>query len=219
MDPEFWLERWQRGETGWHQEEINCHLREYWPQMQAAAGTRVLVPLCGKTLDLLWLASRGDRVLGVEISRLAVEAFFEENGLNPSLTEEAPFVRYRVDELEILCGDFFQLSAAHLEAVGAVYDRASLIALPPALRQRYATHLDGILPTRVPRLLITLEYDQRLMSGPPFSVHRDEVDALFSGRHRITPLAGFDVLDESPRFRARGLTQLVERVYRLDPAD
>ena len=218
MDPEFWLERWQRGETGWHQEEINCHLREYWPQMQVAAGTRVLVPLCGKTLDLLWLASRGDRVLGVEISRLAVESFFEENNLSPIRTEEAPFVRYRVDELDILCGDFFHLRDDHLEAVGAVYDRASLIALPPPLRPRYAAHLDEILPATVPRLLITLEYDQAVMSGPPFSVHREEVGALFAERHRITTLAGFDVLDESPRFRANGLKQLVERVYRLDPA-
>ncbi len=218
MDPEFWLERWRRGETGWHQNEINGHLCEFWPRMGLAPGTRVLVPLCGKTLDLLWLAGRGDPVLGVELSRLAVEAFFEDNRLAPELSDEPPFVRYRVDELEVLCGDFFGLTAAHLTAVGAVYDRASLIALPPGQRARYAVHLDEILPSAVPRLLITLEYDQGSMSGPPFSVAPAEVDALFGGRHRVTALAGFDALDESPRFRARGLTQLVERVYRLDPA-
>lgn len=218
MEPEFWLERWRRGETGWHLDEVNCHLIDLWPRLEMPAGSRVFVPLCGKTLDLLWLASRGHRVLGVELSRLAVEALFAENGLVPRITDEPPFVRFQVDELEVLCGDLFDLTPSHLAGVSAVYDRASLIALPPEQRPNYAAHLDGILPATVPRLLITLEYDQAVMAGPPFSVHAEEVETLFGGRHQISPLAAIDVLDESPRFRARGLKSLWERVYRLDPA-
>lgn len=217
MQPEFWLQRWQNGEIGWHLDTVNCHLTELWPGLGIAPGTQVFVPLCGKTLDLLWLAAAGHRVLGVEISPLAVDALFRDNGLSPRITEEPPFTRSRVDELEVLCGDFFDLAPAHLAQVGAVYDRASLIALPPQLRPRYAEHLERILPARVPRLLITLEYDQALMSGPPFSVHEDEVRRLFGTYHRVSTLAALDVLDESPRFRQRGLTALTERVYRLDP--
>lgn len=219
MDPEFWHQRWQRGETGWHQTDINAHLRELWPQMRIAPEARVLVPLCGKTLDQLWLASQGHGVLGVELSRLAVDAFFAENDLTPVVTEHPPFTRHRFDEIEILCGDFFHLTPDHLGTVGAVYDRASLIALPPPMRPRYAAHLDGLLPTAVPRLLITLEYDQDKMPGPPFAVHPQEVESLFSGTHRITPVAALDVIGETPHLRARGLDQLIERVYRLDPKD
>jgi thiopurine S-methyltransferase len=218
MDPDFWHRRWERGETGWHRDEIDRHLRELWPRLGLAAETKVLVPLCGKTLDLLWLAAQGHGVLGVELSWLAVDTFFAENGLTPEVTEDPPFRRYRADEIELLCGDFFALGPRHLAGVAAVYDRAALIALPPDLRIRYAVHMDALLPVQVPRLLITLEYDQAQMAGPPFAVHPDEVEALFSPRHRILPLADLDVLDESPGLRARGVSALKERVYRLEPA-
>ena len=217
MDPVFWLERWQRGETGWHRDEFNSHLLEYWPQLGVPVGTRVLVPLCGKTLDLLWLAGRGERVLGVELSQLAVEGFFADQGLSPTLTEAFGFVRYRVDEIEIWCGDFFDLTPALLGDIGAVYDRAALIALPPAQRARYAAHLDRLVTTRVPRLLITLEYDQTRRPGPPFCVTESEVEQLFGDHYQLSELTRIDVLAESPGFQQRGVTELVERVYRLDP--
>lgn len=218
MDPNFWLRRWERGETGWHLDAINAHLQTLWPELRLAPDTRVLVPLCGKSLDLLWLAAQGHEVLGVELSRLAVESFFADQGLTPTVTDEPPFRRYRVDELTLLCGDFFDLNPDRLAGVGAVYDRASLIALPPDMRQRYATHLDRVLTVAVPRLLITLEYDQSLASGPPFAVHPAEVEALFSPAHRVVHLAAIDALESSPGLRARGLTKIQERVYRLEPA-
>ena len=217
MNPDFWLERWERGEIGWHRDEINRHLREFWPQLGVPTGTRVLVPLCGKTLDLVWLASREYRVLGVELSRRAVEALFADNGLHPTVTDSPGWRRYRVDEIEVWCGDFFDMTPELLDDIGAVYDRAALIALPPAQRAHYADHLDALLPAAVPRLLVTLEYDQGLRPGPPFSVSAQEVEALFGGRHRVSDLAWFDVLAESPGFLQRGLTALVERVYRLEP--
>ncbi|WP_295456357.1 thiopurine S-methyltransferase [uncultured Thiodictyon sp.] len=218
MEPDYWLGRWHRGETGWHLDAVNRHLSTFWPGLEVPVGTQVLVPLCGKTLDLLWLAGQGYRVLGVELSRLAIDAFFVDNGLTPTVTDDAGLRRYRVDELEILCGDVFALSAAQVAGVGAVYDRAALIALPPALRERYATHLNALLPAGVPRLLITLDYDQAMISGPPFSVSNAEVERLFGETHRITALAAFDALPESPGMRQRGLTELTERVYRIDPA-
>jgi thiopurine S-methyltransferase len=217
MQPQFWHERWQRGETGWHLNEINLHLQGHWPRLDAQASGRVLVPLCGKTLDLLWLAGQGHRVLGVELSPIAVEALFREQGLTPQVMEEPPFRRYRVDELEVLCGDFFDLDLAHLGVVDAVYDRASLIALPPDLRPRYAERIKALIHGRTRILLITLDYDQAEMGGPPFSVQGPEVEALFGDRFDIRPLAAVDALAESPAIRARGVTRLMERVYALQP--
>jgi thiopurine S-methyltransferase len=216
VNPDFWHERWCQGEIGWHASEINVHLQEYWPRLGIAPGELVFVPLCGKSLDLLWLAGEGHRVLGVEISRLAVDAFFSENGLAPKITEEPPFLRYRAAELEILCGDFFDLTGMHFGGVTALFDRASLIAMPPESRSRYGALLQGMFPPEVRGLLITLEYDQDEMSGPPFSVEAAEVHALLGGRFDIRRLARVDVLAENQRFRERGLTRLVEQVYALE---
>jgi thiopurine S-methyltransferase len=217
MQPEFWHARWERGETGWHLDEINLHLRQHWQALGVARGARVLVPLCGKSPDLLWLAGEGYRVLGAEISPLAVEGFFADHGLAPVITDEPPFRRYRLDEMEILCGDFFDLTAAHLDGVSAVYDRASLIALPRDMRPRYASHLKALLAPRTRILLITLDYEQTEMAGPPFSVSEAEVQELLGERFDVHPLAAVDVWAENPRFRERGLTRLWERVYALRP--
>ncbi|HSO80539.1 MAG TPA: thiopurine S-methyltransferase [Chromatiaceae bacterium] len=217
MDHDFWHQRWLKGETGWHQDDINPHLQAYWPPPGVEAGARVLVPLCGKSRDLLWLAGEGYRVLGIEISALGVEAFFSENGLTPAISPEPPFTRYRVDELEILRGDFFDLRPEQVADVTALFDRAALIALPPALRTRYARHLQVLLPKAVSGLLISLDYDQAERAGPPFAVTESEVRALFAERFGLTELAVLDLFATNPRYRAQGLTRMVERVYGLRP--
>lgn len=168
MKAEFWLERWQRNEIGFHQGEINAHLQEFWGGLQLPAGSEVFVPLCGKSRDLLWLRAQGHRVLGVELSPLAVEDFFLENELKPQVRSHGIFDSWSCDGVTLLCGDFFELEAADLKGVAAVYDRASLVALPPEMRERYAQHLHRILPARVPMLLVTMDYPQAEMSGPPF---------------------------------------------------
>jgi thiopurine S-methyltransferase len=215
MTPEFWLNRWRRSELGWHEDEINRHLAEHWPGLQLPGDSLVLVPLCGKSLDLLWLASRGHRVLGVEISPLAAEQFFAEHQLSPRTDSLGPFQRHRVDEISLLVGDFFELQPDWLVDVAAVYDRASLIALPPEMRARYARHLANLLPAGVRSLLITLEYEQSRMKGPPFAVVEPEVRDLFEPDFQVEPISVFDALAENPRFRARGLEALEERIYQM----
>jgi thiopurine S-methyltransferase len=227
MTPEFWHQRWQRGEIGWHSEAVNRHLTEYWPRLAVPKDACVLVPLCGKSLDMLWLAGEGHSVVGVELSATAAEAFFTENGLSPVATDLAPypFRCYRVDEIRLLVGDFFDLSAEALRAAGnsgidAVYDRASLIALPPDLRATYARHLAPLLRqlrggSPPVSLLITFDYDQSRMPGPPFAVAAGEVQALFERDFRIEELTSFDVLPENPGLAARGLDRLAEHVYRM----
>ena len=215
MTPDFWHERWQRGEIGWHLDEINVHLQQHWQRLDVVPHSQVLVPLCGKSRDLLWLAAQGHRVLGIEISPIAVETFFAENQLVPSVSQEGAFRRYQVDEIELRCGDFFDLPASHTTDVSALYDRASLIALPPTMRGRYAEHLSSLVQTGTKMLLITLEYAQDEMAGPPFSVTEPEVVELFRTAFDITRLNALDVLAENPRFQERGLTRLREKVYGL----
>jgi len=217
MDIPFWHDRWQRNEIGFHQAEINSHLQEFWPRLGLAADRRVFVPLCGKSRDLLWLRSQGHPVLGVEISPIAVRDFFRENELTPRVTRRDPFEAWEADGLTVLCGDFFALSADSLHDIGGVYDRASLIALPPDMRPRYAAHMAGILPHAASILLVTMEYPAGAMQGPPFSVTEPEVRQLYEARFQVESLLRQDILAENARFRERGLTALHEHVYRLIP--
>lgn len=215
MDPEFWHDRWQRGAIGWHKDTVNTHLPDCWPRLGVQPGARVLVPLCGKSRDMLWLAGEGYRVLGVELSPLAVEAFFQESGLEARVSEEGPFRRYCADEIEILCGDFFDLDARRVADVPAVYDRAALIALPREMRPDYVRHLTAILPSPFRILLVTLDYPQEQMHGPPFAVAEREVGSLFGHCCTIDCLSSRNVLGENSRFRERGLTVLTESVFQL----
>ncbi len=215
MEKSFWCARWQANEIGFHQPDINVYLQNYWPTLRLESGTRVFVPLCGKSRDLLWLAGQGHQVLGVEISPVAVSAFFEENNLVASAQKDARFVRYQSSDISLLLGDFFDLNATDLDGISAVYDRASLIALPPTMRTSYAQHMAAVLAPGVSVLLIALDYPPQEMDGPPFAVSAAEVEALFTAHFTIELLAAQDILAENPRFQARGLSRLLERVYHL----
>ena len=215
MKLKFWQQRWEQNQIGFHQREINTHLQQFWQQLALADASTVFVPLCGKSRDLLWLRAQGHKVLGVEISPIACAALFEENGLQPDIEQQGPFQRFEADGLTVLCGDFFQLSAANPSLIDGVYDRASLIALPPTMRLDYVRHLDAILPDPIRLLLVTMEYPQTEMEGPPFSVHEDEVQSLFEGRFNTQLLFQLDILAENPRFQQKGLSALQENVYLL----
>lgn len=215
MKKEFWLERWDRGEIGFHQDEINPYLIEYWKQLNPACNSMVFVPLCGKSRDMLWLRQQGHSVLGVELSAIAVQAFFKEYGYDPQRFSTGKFDRCEANGIRILCGDFFDLRGEDLINVGAVYDRASLIALPPEMRESYARHLVSILPPGTHILLVTLDYPQAEMQGPPFSVTSEEVAALYHKYAEVRLLTQRDVLDKNPRFRERGLSRLNEYIYLL----
>lgn len=216
MDIAFWHERWKQNEIGFHQETFNSHLQEFWPSLGLPAAGRVFVPLCGKSRDLLWLRAQGHSVVGVEVSPIAVSDFFQENRLTTTVTRHESFEAWEADGLTILCGDFFALTPDWFTDVQAVFDRASLIALPPDMRPRYAAHLTGLLPPGARILLVTMEYPAGGMQGPPFSVDESEVRTLYAKHFRVTSLLRQDILTENPRFRERGLTALHEHVYRLE---
>lgn len=215
MQADFWHERWQLGQTGFHQAEINRHLQQFWPQLQAAPGGTVFVPLCGKSADMLWLRAQGHAVIGVELSPLAVRVFFAEHGLQAAVRQQGAFDVHEADGLRLYCGDFFDLCAEDLAGVAAVYDRASLIALPPHMRPAYAGHMRRLARPGTRVLLVAFEYPQHEMDGPPFSVSEAEIRSLYGGDCAIELLHAEDILDHEPRFRERGITRLQEKVYLL----
>lgn len=215
MEADFWHNRWENNLTGFHLNEVNPHLIANWASMSVQPHGRVFVPLCGKTLDLVWLADQGYQVVGVELSSLAVEAFFTENKIKTERTQVGELELWQSDKISLFCGDFFALTPEILGKIDAVYDRASLIALPPAMRQDYVVKLTE-LDQSAPKLLVTLEYEQSKMSGPPFSVSKSEVESLYQANYRVSPLSAQDVLDDNARFREKGLEYLNECIYKLD---
>ena len=215
MNPDFWHQRWQENQIGFHQDKPTPLLLKHWPSLGLASGSRVFVPLAGKSLDMLWLASRGHRVLGVEIDPLAVEQFFAENGLSPATRKSEFGVHYRADEIELICGDAFALDADALSDCDAVFDRAALIALPPDMRRRYVQELYTLLPQSCSGLLITLEYPPHEKQGPPFTVPEAEVRELYGRDWNVEALERSDILAQQPAFVADGVSTLDTVVYRL----
>lgn len=216
METAFWLQRWQEGRIGFHQTRVMSLLQKYWPQAALPKGSRVLVPLAGKSLDMLWLAEQGHRVLGVELSELAVGQFFAENKLCPDTHDSALGRHYVAGDIEIIHGDVLTLDDATLAGCAGFYDRAALIALPPEMRKRYAERVYARLPAGCRGLLFTLEYPQQEMDGPPFSVPEAEIKTLHGGAWNIDVLDRRDVLAKEPHFAERGVTRMDTVAYLME---
>ncbi len=215
MDNNSWIQRWKNGETGFHQAVVNDYLIKHWNKLNVPPKSTVFIPLCGKTLDILWLAQQNLQVIGVEISDIAIKAFFEENSLTYKMMPSAKFDIYESENIKLLCGDFFALSTDDFPDKIHVFDRASLIALQPKLRKKYAEHLIQLLPRTARILLICMEYPQSEMDGPPFSVSHEELKQLYNNAFHIELIKSVDILTDNPRFIARGLSTLTEKVYQM----
>ena len=187
MDAPFWHDRWQRNQIGFHEPKANPLLVAHFDTLSLPAGSRIFVPLCGKTLDVHWLLSRGHRIAGAELSAIAVQQLFADLGVTPHTAPVGKFTRYSASGIDIFQGDIFDLSPGELLEVDAVYDRAALIALPEPLRSRYAGHLVDITQ-RATQLLICINYEQQLLAGPPFSVSGAEVARLYQYAYDIKAL-------------------------------
>jgi thiopurine S-methyltransferase len=215
MEPQFWHERWAINQIGFNQSEVNPYLQRFWPELNLKPGERVLVPLCGKTIDMRWLNQQGLHVVGVELSEKAVQDFFSEGGVEPRVEVRGHFKVYSVEACEIWCGDFFALKAKDIGNCSALYDRAALIALPAEMRWRYVECLNRILPADCRGLLISLDYEQSEIAGPPFSVPEEEVMQLLSREWRVKLIADEDVLHKSRKFLDAGASRLIETAYRM----
>ena len=221
MDPEFWHQRWRERQIGFHQSSPHPFLERWWPTLAVAPGARVYVPLCGKSLDMVWLAVRGYAVVGSELSSVAVADFFGEQQsqqlqrTDVVLESRGPFNVHRAGSYELLQGDALQLTPELLGPVHAAYDRAALVALPPAMRAAYADSFATLMPSGSRTLLVAFEYAQQVKEGPPFSVEPDEVQRLYGAAFRVELLERVDIIGESPKFAAAGLDALFEVAYSL----
>lgn len=182
MEQEFWQKRWQNKEIAFHEAKPNALLTTHFPKLGVRPGNRIFVPLCGKSADVAWLASRECKVTGIELNRTAVEELFAEAGLEPEVISLDNHILFRSGEISVFIGDFFSLTSEMIGPVDSVYDRAALVAMPPGMRQDYAHHLVAITGS-APQLLVTYDYDQAQTNGPPFSVPQSVVCDLYSSTH------------------------------------
>lgn len=217
MDPQFWLEKWESQQIGFHLDDAHPLLTRHWPTLSIADGGPVLVPLCGKSLDLVYLRQLGHPVIGVELSPLAVQQFFAEQNLSPSLSKVGDLDAWSAAGITLIQGDFFALRREELPDIAAVYDRAALIAMPPERQPAYAAQLMSLAPDTAPLLLITLDYSPDEMRGPPFATPAEQVVTLFGSRYRIDSLETSDALADNPGLAARGLSALTETAWALRP--
>lgn len=216
MDQDFWQQIWQRNEIGFHLEYDHPQLVNHFDRLGTCPGDSIFVPLCGKSLDLLWLAKQGLQVVGVELSATAVADFFAENGLQPKKTVWGNFEHWQADGIGIFCGDFFTLSRDLLHGARFVYDRAALIALPLQMRQDYSRRITELIPAGGRMLLVTNSYDQSAMDGPPFSVTKAGVRNLYGEAFSIEELSCQEMIDEHPGLRQRGLDSFVAETFLLE---
>ena len=209
MDHDFWLSRWRDERIGFHESTVNPLLVDHLASLQLDPTSRLFVPLCGKSLDLGWLRAQGHQVVGIELAESAVRAAFEALRETPDVTDLGALKRYRGEAIELFVGDFFDLSAEQLGAVDAIYDRAALIALPMPMRAHYASRL-FTLCAGAPQLLITLEYDQSQIDGPPFSVGPEHLRSLYADHYDCEQLLSNHLVKG-----LKGQVDVTERVWRL----
>ena len=192
MEESFWHDRWSTNQIGFHAASVNAFLQRYFGSLDVPNGGRVFVPLCGKTRDIGWMLEQGFCVVGAELSELAVRQLFEDLGVTPAIRQESALKRFSAERLDVFVGDVFDLTVDQIGPVDGVYDRAALVALPQELRERYAVHV-GQITGFAPQLLLTFDYDQAKMDGPPFSVPEEQVTALFGKNFEVTLLERHDI--------------------------
>lgn len=192
METTYWHQKWEKNDIAFHTEAANPLLVQYFNELSLVKGSRVFLPLCGKTLDISWLLSQGYRVVGAELSKLAIEQLFAGLGIEPELSRIGEMDHYRAQNIDIFGGDIFEVSSQILGPVDAIYDRAALVALPEEIRRRYTAHIQEVT-AKPPQLLICYEYDQSVMPGPPFSISDEEVHQHYHENYEITFLTRTDV--------------------------
>ncbi|WP_394201378.1 thiopurine S-methyltransferase [Shewanella waksmanii] len=215
MQPSFWHEKWAAAQIGFHLDAVNPLLITYWPKLGLSPSSQVFVPLCGKTKDMCFLAEKGHEVVGCELNEQAVSQFFSDNQLAVSQVASGEHQSFSAPQITLYQGDIFTLPTEATASVNGFYDRAALIAWPESMRVDYAKKLAELIPPKSIGLLITLDYPQETIKGPPFAVSDDWVKTHLAADFTIELLHSEDVLDDNPRFVNKGVPWLTESVYRL----
>ncbi|MFT8418565.1 MAG: thiopurine S-methyltransferase [Acetobacter sp.] len=185
MEADFWLAKWNRNEIGFHALHPHNGLVAYFSQFGPPQGSRVFLPLCGKSLDIHWFLKNRYCVVGVELSHLAVEQLFAELGITPVISFlSADVMVFEGQNIKIFVADIFALTAEMLGPVQSVYDRAALVALPKEMAVRYTRHLMQIT-NFADQFVVCVEYDQTRLSGPPFAVMAQDMERYYAGYYQV----------------------------------
>lgn len=215
MKFDFWKSRWVENNIGFHLTDVNPLLERHINALNLPPNTRIFIPLCGKTRDIAWLLNQGFQVVGIEIVEQAVTQLFAEMGSTPDKQTTGALTKFSVDKLDVFVGDFFALNSEQLGSVDAIYDRGSLVALPPKIRQHYASHLTEL--TRfAPQLLINYDYDQESMSGPPFVITERELTEHYGERYSLKQLESVSIEDPL-KSRIGQSDRASELIWKLSP--
>jgi thiopurine S-methyltransferase len=188
MKHEFWHDKWQSNNIGFHLSSPNPLLIKHIQSLNLQPQSRIFIPLCGKSLDIHWLLQQEFHVTGIDLSPIAIEELISELKLEFTVSQVGDLIHYHHQNIDLYVGDFFELSLSHISKIDATYDRAALVALPEHMREAYAQHLVQ-LTQNAPQVLISFEYDQDLLAGPPFSVPEQEIKKYYAGRYEIKQLA------------------------------
>ncbi len=214
-DNVLWLQCWRDRRTDFNQKTVNQLLTRFWPSLELAQGSRVFVPLCGKSLDMIWLAKQGHEVIGVELSPIAVRAFFRENRLKPTRRQVGKFTLWEHGKLSILCGDYFSLTMGDLGQIDTVYDRAALTALPEDIRLLYVAHLRLIVQETTNVFLLTTEdAEEKETPSQAFGVS-EEIKTLYSEDFEINLAHVESVFEVDPESPDTPPERTEYKVYRL----
>ena len=211
MEHDFWHQKWEKNEIGFHLPDANPLLVKHLSTLNLKQGARVFLPLCGKSLDIVWLLAQGYSVAGAELSSIAIEELFKNLNIKPNIKTLGDITHYSAPNIDMFVGDIFKVTPAMLGKVDAVYDRAALVALPDEMRIAYTSHLLA-LTHNAPQLLICFEYEQSVHAGPPFSICADEVKQHYQTTYDLTLLASETMPDG-----LKGKHPATEHVWWLEP--
>jgi thiopurine S-methyltransferase len=218
INDQYWQEKWQQNEIGFNQSTPNILLQKYLPQFNLAVDAKILVPLCGKSIDMIWLSKQGYQVIGIELSPVACRAFFHEHNLLMTTTHQDGFIIFKNLEknITLFCGDFFSINKNIIGSIDTIYDRAALIALPEKIRSKYVNYLVSLSDIHTKILLITTAYDQEQMNGPPFSVDENTVRSLYESHFSVHQCYNKPLKSIPNHLQSKGLRAANEQAYILE---
>lgn len=204
MNKVFWNNKWENNEIGFHQNNVTPLLKKYLHYFldKNSIKKSCLLPLCGKTFDLIYLSEFFKEVTGVELIKKAIEDFYIENNLemrtrNSSISSK---------NIEIFNEDFFSFNKSENKKYSYIFDRASLIAISPVSREKYVQSIKRSMSTNCKIFLITIEYKQDQIEGPPFSLSDDDVKSLFKD-FKLEKLCRESVIGQNQKFKGLNIFQ------------
>jgi len=194
MKADFWHNLWETNDIGFHLNDTNPFLLEFFSELNLKTNSRIFVPLCGKTVDIKWLLNKGHKVVGIELNEKAIQELFTSLALKPKIQKIGALTLYSAKDIDIFVGDIFELNKEILGNVDAIYDRGALGAIPKEMQIKYTPLLISITES-APQLLISFEYNQSLYQGPPFSITKTELEDSYKEFYNIKLLKSYKIED------------------------